>query len=355
MDSRLINESKEEEMKAIFPDSLSKIIQSYLSDDKPTTGEKVPLLAFSSFFEKPSLLYAHRLAYYAAWGQPEQFEAIVKLCPEALLVTVAIRGPHIEKKEPDINILKATPYQVLIQQNDNYITDKEGRTFAEMAKSYFPDAKTADKQEKDWFKDWDEEAHVEELQTAFDKALKAFDDSKAMTEKALDEDTLLQKAIQDFKEYLKTAVYKAKKNCIPQLWDYSARKYTIERYQAYGGYDSSKNRLVCFQIYGAIDVKSGAWVMQVLHHRIYEVVNNNKVVLRTDVSSYYDSDRPSGLHLGLNSYMSIFGESGRGGARWVGAGREWGCFFQSYVKRQNQRARQNISITQPNLNRLDVE
>jgi hypothetical protein len=103
------------------------------------------------------------------------------------------------------------------------------------------------------------------------------------------------------------AVYKAKKNCIPRLWDYSAQKYTIERYQAYDGYDSDKNRLVCFQIYGAIDAKSGAWVMQVLHHGIYDVVNNNKVVSRTEVSSYYASSHHSGLDLGLNSYMSIFG------------------------------------------------
>ena len=219
MNPRLISnpkeEKKEDEIKAIFPNDLSKIIQAYLSDDKPIADEKLTSLTFSSFFEKPSLLYAHRAAYYALWGQPDKFEAIIKCCPAALLVKVEIQGPHVEQTEPHGNIIKATPYQLLLREDDNHIRDEEGRTFLEMTKSYFPDVKIADQQEEEWFKGWDEKAHVKELQAEFDKVLKAFDDSKAMAENELNEDALLQKAIQYFKEHLKTAVYKAKKNLSP--------------------------------------------------------------------------------------------------------------------------------------------
>src|SRR5262245_41896745 len=125
MDNRLINkpkeEKREEEMMGFFPNDLSKIIQAYLSDDKPIAEEKwtsftsaeLASLTFSSFFDKPSLLYAHRAAYYALWGQPDQFESIVKFCPEVLWTKVKIQGPHVEQKKPHGNIIKATPYQLL--------------------------------------------------------------------------------------------------------------------------------------------------------------------------------------------------------------------------------------------------
>jgi len=332
-----------------------------LSDDKPTTdekltsftSEKLASLTFSPFFEKPSLLYAHRAAYYALWGQPEQFEAIVKFCPEVLTSKVEIQGPHVEQTEPHGNIIKATPYQLLLREDDNYIRDKKGRTFLEMAKSYFPDPEIEKQQKEEWFKGWDETAHVKELQAEFDKVLKAFDDSNARIENELNKDTLLQKAIQYFKEYLKTAVYKAKKNCIPQLWDYSAQKYTTERWRAYGAYNSDKNRLISFQIYGAIDIKLGVWGMQVLHCGIGDILAGFNVFLRTDVSSYYTSSHSSGLHPGVNSFMSILG-----GTHSVGRAEERGRYtdwdingttdtdgYFSVLCKKTKAARHNTSIT----------
>lgn len=271
------------------------IIQSYLCDETLALDEKLVSLSRLSFFGDNEILYASRAAYYALWGRPDKFEEIVAYCPEALSKTVKITGPHGD-------VITATPYQCLLREDDHYIKDEKDRTFLQMACSYLS-GQNARGQEENWFNEWDEKAHVVKLKVAFDEVLTAFDESKAMTEKSLQADCTLQTAIKNFKEDLKELTVEAKKNCIPQLWDYSAQFCTSERYKDYGD-DGPKNKLFSFLIYGGIEDNLPPWGLQMLYYAA-----TGAVVQRIDVSSYYSTltKNSSELRLGVNSSMRIGG------------------------------------------------
>lgn len=332
-------EKKEVEkiMNVTLPRGITEIIQTYIWDNKssPNNQSTTDLSALSynqelislsvlSFFNTDNKTYlAEKAAYYILWGQPKKCQMIIQEHPDVLFLPVKkVKGPHGNQA--------MTPFQALLWTDDKYIKDiEEGKTFLKMALSYLSDEqlRQAKEQYEKWFKDWDEEAHVKELQNTFDKVVKLFDKSKAMTDTELKSDTTLQQAIQNFKHYLKNAVLDAKKNCIPQLWDYASQVYTVKKYKAYGGYDSQKNKLFSSQLLGTIDINSPAWMMQILHKGVYYTAVISAIrcgiflnppsnlyqdaldyddIIRDDVSSYYLITPLKG-NLGIDSCMTIYG------------------------------------------------
>jgi hypothetical protein len=310
-----INKKQNKEDKGMteifFPPGVPEIIQGYLSDDKPgffSSGGDLTSVPSLTFFGDPALLIAHEAAYHVLWGRPKEFKAIMTSCPKALLSRVL--SYQVERIGPH-GCMKGSLYQLLLYADDRYITDyNEDKTFFKMVLGYLPEGE-AKKQEAEWFKDWDEKAHVKELKDHFDKVTKIFDESKAITQEELKKDIKLHQAILFFKEYLKNAVLHAKKNCIPQLWDHAAQFYTEAKFIAYGGYTNiQKNRIICFELLGTIDVHLPAWGMQVLARGICHCANGDKTHLTsgdiTDISDYYDV---SSSGLGVSSYMNILGGS----------------------------------------------
>lgn len=298
-----------------FPRGVPEIIQRYGYDDEsscdnPSITRSVSLfgnkndpndelvsLSALSFFSAGNKNYlAKKAAEYVLWAQPEKCKAIIRQHPDILLLSVEnANGPCGEMKD-------VTPYQALLWANDNYIKDKEGKTFLEMARSYLSPEQVKEQEEK-WFENWDEKAHVKELKVKFDKVAMIFDDyiildtfdkygtivdwdyprklSEAMIKRDLGHDTTLislHQAIKCFKDYLKNVVLHAKRNCIPQLWSHAYRFYTSNKYNNYGE-----------QVKGVLDtivVNSQAWMMQLRHGVILNVGEDDQVV-RDDISSYY--------------------------------------------------------------------
>ncbi|MHB1948138.1 MAG: hypothetical protein ACYCQI_08500 [Gammaproteobacteria bacterium] len=299
-------EKKEELINLRFLPDVLEIIQGYICDDKPVPYSSI------SFWGDKGHIAAHLAAYYALWGFPEQFEEIIRQCPEALLSRVERVGPNTS--------VRGTLYQLLLWVDDDHIRNEKGETFVEMARRILINKygeKIEAKQKTEWFGGWDEETHLKELKAEFDKVARTFDESKATTEDELKNDRKLQAAIQKFKEYLKyittqkdpnTNLLMTKKNCIPQLWDYSSKFYTDEKNETYGAFDSPKNRLFDIQILGNIDLRLPVWAMQVIDCGLNTARNDH--VPRNDVSSYYDvssSKSVTDLRLGVNSYLTIYG------------------------------------------------
>lgn len=290
---RLAEEKKIEEnvIGVHFPPGVPEIIQSYLSNQGPSCYKKLTSFPGVSFFGNKILLFAHRAAYCALYGKPDEFETIITRYPKALLYKVEITWLNVH--------FKASPYELLLWTDDNFLKGKENKTFLEVARAKMS-CKEAEKVERNWFKDWDEKAHVKELKAAFDKVLKSYDDSKATTNDELKKDDILQTAIYDFKEYLKKLIAETRKNCIPELWNYSASFLDVIRFEDYG---RAKYQSLCFDIYGeAVDKNLPPWALQVLNKGIAHVVRSKEMVPRRDLSSYYKSS-----NLGINAFMSIHG------------------------------------------------
>ncbi|MEO8402211.1 MAG: hypothetical protein ABI597_10525 [Gammaproteobacteria bacterium] len=286
-----------------------------------------------SFFNNMKSRLTIQLASDLLWGRPEKTVLMSKQYPKIfrdmllhkMMTTVGPNGTP-----PPV---PATPYQLLLWNDDKHIKDDQGRTYQEMMRDLVIDLHGVDveaEQRESWFEGWDEKAHIQELKAEFDKVAKVFDESTVTTDDELARDTKLQAAIQTFEQYLSGVSKRTRKNCIRELWDYVAVFYDIGKFQAYGGYvpnnwaDSPKNKLFCHKILGLIDRNLAAWGMQVLVHGVYYIAEGQVDVARVDVTSYYASPAislslPGSLTLGDNSFMDMFGA--RFAWQWPFAGR----------------------------------
>jgi len=297
--------------------SVSTAVSTSLSASLSTSTQiknHIALLSNSTssvfFFDHGDLLIASRKAGGAgtclAWGQPDDAEEILETRTQALLSTVIVKAPNGD-------LIKGTPYQIVLYINDNFIKNKKDETAVEMVKRLLIANHGIDEEIKQYAlqfpknekQDWEDEEKKKKaaLFAAFDKVTNAFDESKAVTEEALANDAKLQEAITNFKtEIAPKGIITSGRCCMSDLWDYAQKYYTDAKFTAYGGY-GPKNYLFHDKVLGSIDPRLQSWGAQVLKRGIYYVMKDGVDVPRVDVSSYYDVSPCSNLQLDDNCWL----------------------------------------------------